>query len=169
MTASDIHDTALRMLGRRALSRREVAERLTRKGFATDAVAAEVRRLDSLGMLDDDGLACAVVRSAARSGHGRHALRAALRRRRLPRDAEQTALAGLDSDELDAALAAAIRRGERRFPQWRHLPEARRKMVRYLLARGFGAAEARRALLERSRGSSESDEAVEPADPPDVS
>ena len=143
---ADIHQTALRALARRALSRREIAQRLERKGFAPSAIRAEVARLAAAGLLDDAGLAKAVTRSQLGEGRGRRAVAAILRRRGVDGETAGAALAGIeDADESDA-LAHALAKAARKYPGFRRLPQARRKVIRYLLARGFGVAALGRAL-----------------------
>jgi regulatory protein len=146
-----VHEVALRLLGRRALSRRELAERLARRGFPPAAIRTEVRRLEAAGLLDEQAVAAAVVAGTLRRGAGRRMAAAALRRRRVAREVADGALSALDPEEEQAALAQAVARAARRHPGFERLPEVRRKVVRYLLARGFGAGEIRAALAERTR------------------
>jgi regulatory protein len=139
------------MLGRRALSRRELAERLARRGFPPAAIRAELRRLEAAGLLDEQAVAASVVAGTLRRGAGRRMADAALRRRRIAREAADGALRALDPEAERAALAQAVARAARRHPGFERLPEVRRKVIRYLLARGFGAGEIRAALAERTR------------------
>ena len=140
------------MLGRRALSRAEIAERLDGRGFGGPAVKAEVVRLERAGLLDDAVLARAVCQAQLRAGRGGRAAAAALKRRRVSREAAETALAEIaEADGEGAALGAAVERASAKHRFWRRLPAERRKVVRYLLARGFGLNEVRRALEEKRR------------------
>jgi regulatory protein len=155
---ADIHSTALRALARRALSRREMSERLKRKGFGAAAVRAELARLTAAGLLDDGALALSVVRGRLADGHGRRAATLALRRRGVGREEADAALGTIVEEEEGEALARALARAARRYPAFRSLPQARRKVIRYLLARGFGVAAINRAL---ARGAGEDTDAVE--------
>jgi regulatory protein len=161
---ADIHTAALRMLGRRALSQREVAERLQRKGFGAGAVRAEVARLAAAGLLDDAALAAAVTRAQLAEGRGRRALALRLKRRGVARETAGEVLAGIAEEDEVEALAAALARAARKYPDFRRLPLQRRKVVRYLLARGFGAAAISRALAKRAGEDADAVEAevVEP-------
>ena len=143
---ADIHTAALRALALRALSRREVAQRLERKGFGDGAIRAEVSRLAAAGLLDDTELARSVIRTQLQDGRGRRAVAAVLRRRGVDRDAAKEALAAIEDGDEGEALAQALGRAARKYPEFRRLPQARRKVIRYLLARGFGAAAIGRAL-----------------------
>jgi len=143
---TDIHQTALRALSRRALSRREVAQRLERKGFDAGAIRAEVARLAAAGLLDDAELARSVTRSQLQDGRGRRSVAVVLRRRGVDREAARDALAAVGDGDEGEALAHALTRAARKYPGFRRLPQARRKVIRYLLARGFGVAAVSRAL-----------------------
>jgi regulatory protein len=144
--SADIHTAALRALARRALSRREIAQRLERKGFGAGAIRAEVDRLAAAGLLDDAELARAVARAQLADGRGRRAVALVLRRRGVEREAAKDTLAEIADGDEGEALAHALARAGRKYPGFRRLPQARRKMIRYLLARGFGAAAVGRAL-----------------------
>ena len=161
-----IHDVALRMLGRRALSRAEVRERLERRGFSSSVVGAEIARLERAGLLDEVALARAECRSQLRAGRGRRALVAALRRRHVARDAADLALSELDDEMEGGALAAAFATATRKHKWWKRLPEQRRKVVRYLLARGFLLDQIRRALHENGRDEPHGEETDDAGDPP---
>jgi regulatory protein len=147
---ADIHQVALRLLARRALSRRELAARLEHKGFGAAAIRAEVARLEAAGLLGDAALAGDVARAQLAQGRGRRAVALALRRRGVGRAAAGEALAGIAEEDEAGALTAALARAARKYPGFRTLPPQRRKVIRYLLARGFGAAAVSRALAERA-------------------
>ena len=158
------------MLARRALSRAEVVERLGIRGYPDPAVRAEVARLERAGLVDDGALAAAVCREQLRAGRGRRTVAAALKRRRVAKDAAAAALEELAEGGADrAALAAALGRATGRHRSWRRLPEERRKVIRYLLARGFGLDDVRRALEEKRREEPDGEQTDDAGDPPGVS
>ncbi|NWF99811.1 MAG: RecX family transcriptional regulator [Thermoanaerobaculaceae bacterium] len=165
----DIHEVALRMVARRSLSAREVKERLAKRGFSAPAVAAEVRRLERAGLLDDAALAAALVATEVRRGRGRRGVAATLRRRRLGPQAVEEALATVSEEEERTALAVAVAAATRRSPGWWRLPEGRRKVVRYLLARGFGARLVREAVAAAREGGADDAANVEPGVTEDLS
>jgi regulatory protein len=154
------------MLARRPLTVAEVAERLARRDFAGAAVREEVRRLERAGLLDDLAVARAVCRAQLRAGRGRRAIAAALRRRKLARETAARALEELPGNESAEALAASFARAAARHPFWRRLPDERRKVVRYLLARGFGFDDVRRALREEGREEPHGSTTDDTGDPP---
>ena len=143
---SAIHEVALRMLGRRALSPAEVRERLERRGFAPSVVRVEVARLERAGLVDELALARSVCQAQIRAGRGRRAMVGALRRRLVGREAAAQALDEVMEGDESAALAAAFARVAVRHRFWRRLPEERQKVVRHLLARGFSLDQVRRAM-----------------------
>ncbi len=159
------------MLARRALSPQELKERLLRKGFERAVVAGELTRLRRLGMLDEAELARAVCREQMRRGFGRRGAAAALRRRQVAPDEAKAALETVASEQEGAALRTALAKAAGRYRGFLHLPEMRRKMVRYLLARGFRVADVQAALANAAgegADADETEEAFEPGDPPDV-
>ncbi len=168
-SAESLHETALAMLGRRALSHAEIAERLERRGGEAQAVAAEIARLERAGLLDEIALARGVCRGQLRAGRGRRAVIAALKRRKVAKDAADAALAELAAGEGEtAALAAAFAKATAKHRLWRRLPEQRRKVVRYLLTRGFSLDTVNRALRENGRDESHADQTDDAGDPLDL-
>jgi regulatory protein len=166
--AGTIREVSMRMLARRALSPAEVRERLLRKGFSTQEVAGELTRLRRLGIVEERELARAVVREQLRTGHGPRAAAAALRRRRIRGEPVDNAVAEIGPEIEAEAIARAVAKATRRHPQWRQLPEERRKVIRYLLARGFSAEQVSVAVRATGRddiGPPENDDA---GDSPDV-
>jgi len=165
-SAQDIHATALNMLARRALFERELAERLGRKGFSPAEVAHELRRLGNVGLLDDGTLARAVCKTELRRGRGPRAVLAVLRRRRVGGSLAEAAVASVERDDEEEALSVALAAAMRRYPQWRRVGQERRKMLRYLLVRGFAASAVREAVTAVERGERDAGH-LEQGDPPD--
>lgn len=133
-----MHAAALRLLTARALSERELAQRLQRQGFAAAAVALEVRRLRQAGLVDDVAVARATCADLLRRGYGRKRLAAALARRGVAAPAARQVLAEVSAEEERDAFERALQRLNRRG-RGRTLPPERARVVRYLLARGFPA------------------------------
>jgi regulatory protein len=145
------YQTALRLLGRRDYFREELAKRLLNKGFSSAETSATIDRCAALGLLDDLKLATRfVARRAASKGWGPRRLAAELQRRGLCRELAEDAVR-LSPELFEDALSEALRRIELRAPQgWWHLHERRARMLSSLIARGFDADDARRALDERA-------------------
>ncbi len=165
---ASIHESALRSLARRALSCAEMAERLGRRGFGVDEIRGEVQRLRRAGLLDDGALARTLVEGLVRQGYGRRAMFGRLRRRRLSRIVVEAALAAVPDEAADEALRRAMARAARRYPDWRALPQSRRKMVRYLLARGFPVSAVRDAMAAHDGDDAHAPDTLEPGDPQDL-
>jgi len=124
---------ALRSLGRRMQTRRELLEKLRRR--TTEEIAASVvARLQEWGYLDDVAYAEAFVR-----GHqqrwGDRRIAAELRRRGVSEEIIRDQLESSDAGQGERALQLLIKN------EWRHRGEKAR-MVRFLQGRGFdlGAA-----------------------------
>jgi regulatory protein len=62
-TRKDVHERALGLLAVRQRSRGELERRLVQAGFDPDEVDAELRRLERVGLIDDEAFAKAVVES----------------------------------------------------------------------------------------------------------
>jgi regulatory protein len=137
----DPHEVALDLLGRRAYSVRELVRKLEDRGFSPAVARAEAERLEAAGLLDDDALAQAVVAAELRRGKGRRAAAATLRRRGVRAGHREAAVGGVDPEDEAKALAVAAERACAAHPGWRRLHGERRKVIRYLLARGFGMAQ----------------------------
>jgi regulatory protein len=167
IAAGDIHEVALRMLGRRALSRAEVLQRLERRAFPPSAVRAEIARLERAGLLDELALARAVCQAQIRAGRGRRAIAGALRRRLVGKDAAAQALDEVIEGDESVALSAAFTRVAAKHRFWRRLPEERRKVVRYLLARGFSLDQVRRVMQQPKHEEDMGAEGI-PAEEPDA-
>lgn len=126
-------DTAARQLACRALSQKQLQDRLLAKGFAEDAAEYAVAWLAARGLLNDEAFAAGVTRSYEKRGYGENRIRQELRRRGVDRDAADEALTQHTPDlaqmtalldkrlrgdlsdrrEVDKAIAALQRRGYR--------------------------------------------------------
>lgn len=105
-------DAALRLLGVRARSRHEMAQRLAGKGFDADTVDEVLARLDQHKLLDDTEFAQEWVRSRqANSGRGRVALRQELRAKGVPSSIIESTLDEVDpADERTVAASLVARK-----------------------------------------------------------
>lgn len=151
---ADCHDRALRLLAVRPRSRQELASRLRRAGFEPEAVEAELVRLESVGLVDDDAFARQLAEHhVAGRRSGRRAVQAALAAKGVRRDVIDDVVAALPEDESERARAVA----EDRARALRALPaeKAYGRLVAYLARRGYEPAVARdaaRAALGRAEG-----------------
>ncbi|WP_022881801.1 regulatory protein RecX [Gryllotalpicola ginsengisoli] len=124
-------------LARRGMSRWELQQVLRKRGVEDEVAEAELDRLESVGLLDDDALAVSLVYAArARKGQGRQAIERELRRRHIDDDAISAALADFDEEaQVDQAIELAIKR----VGQLRDLDDAtaERRLFGYLHRRGY--------------------------------
>jgi regulatory protein len=159
---SDAYNTALKLLSRRDHFRAELAEKLRQRGFETGEIHAALDRCEGLDLVADDRVArrFAEIRSGA-NGWGPRRISAELRRRGVTREIAETASA-LTPDQVDAALATALRRTEVRAPRrWWRLPERRARMVSSLIARGFEAEDAIAAVERMAESREHNDHAFD--------
>jgi regulatory protein len=133
-------NVSMHALTKRGLSVSEMGQLLERRELEPDDVAAELERLESVGLLDDAALADTLVRTLhERKGLGKSAIMNELRRRKVQSSAIDLALEQLDgSDELSRATELA----HKRAPQLRNLDAetAKRRLSSFLLRRGYSGS-----------------------------
>lgn len=133
--------TAARMASGRMLSRKELTERLSRKGISPDTAEETADWLESLGAVDDAAYAGVIVRHYGGSGYGPGRVRQELQKRGIPRHLWDEALSQLpDSGEtIDHFLKKKL--GGRAPDR-----AALKKLGDALLRRGFSWSDIRPAL-----------------------
>jgi regulatory protein len=140
----DCHERALRLLGVRPRSRRELQTRLLRAGFETSEVDGELERLTAVGLLDDEEFARAVAVHQLGARHaGRRAVVSALAakgidRRTIDRTLEEAG--GSDADRADELARSRVSRLAGLPPEKAHA-----RLVGFLIRRGHDPETARRA------------------------
>jgi len=135
---------ALRILGSRMMSRREIADRLREKGETEEDTENAVEFLGRIGALDDAEYAAAIVRQYSSRGYGPGRIRGELSRRGVPRELWDGALAQMpeSGETLDGLVRARLRPGADK--------KEVKKLTDMLLRRGYGWEEIKEAL-ERNR------------------
>ena len=129
------------MASSRMLSKKELTDRLERRGATEEEAADTADWLEELGALNDEAYAAAVARHYARMGYGDLRVRQELQRRGIHRDLWGDALAELpDSAETIEALLQNRLRG--RIPD----RDESRKLGAMLQRRGFTWQEIRPVL-----------------------
>lgn len=96
--------TALRILGDRNMSVREITDRLVAKGTGEEAAAETAQWLEDIGAVNDEEYASLIVRHYAAKGYGISRVKNELHRRGIPRELWDDALAELSGTE-EAAYA----------------------------------------------------------------
>jgi regulatory protein len=139
----DVHERALGLLAVRQRSRAELERRLVGAGFGADEVAAELRRLEHVGLIDDRAFARAVAeRSVMRRGEGRRVVARRLAIAGVARAITDEVLQDLSSgDESERALSLAGSRVTRLggLPQ----DKAFSRLSGFLMRRGYAPEVAR--------------------------
>lgn len=152
-----LHDRALGLLAVRPRTRRELHTRLVRAGFETDEVAAELDRLQAVGLVDDARFAADFVEHALdRRLEGRRSIASGLAAKGLDRGLIREALeaAGGDDEERLERLARA-----RAGRLGGLAPEAAyRRLVSFLVRRGHDASAARTVAARVLRSDAEASE-----------
>ena len=139
---------ALRAINRRAHARLDLRRRLLQKQHPAPAVDAALERLRAAGLIDDTRFAFDYAAAKARRGRGPARLIRDLGaqgvERRVAEDAVRRSLAaeGVDPGETVRALV------EKRAKQLAGLPPLvrKRRLVAFLVRRGFAGAEVREAV-----------------------
>lgn len=142
LEAPQARDTALRLLGRREHSARELKSKLRARGVEADSAGEIVDGLAESGWQSDERYAEMLVRSRVGQGHGPQRIEAEMR------------VAGIGSEAIRAAMDAAevdwdevIRRvWERHFRTPATDAQERQKQYRYLMGKGFDSATISRLL-----------------------
>lgn len=138
---------ALRILGKRQMSRREMTERLVEKGESPEAAEETADWLTQIGALNDTEYAASIVRHYAGRGYGELRIRDELYRRGIDRELWEDALGALPEahDAAYAYLASKLKGRPLVEDEQTRLREAKRLMDA-LCRRGFGWSEARDAV-----------------------
>lgn len=133
-------DTALELVSRRPLSRRELCDKLRQKGVSEDAALYCANWLEERGFLNETEYAAALARHYSAKGYGEGRVRAELSRRGIPRELWDEALSDMPEpeDKLDRYIAARLKDPRE--------PEQVRKISSALYRRGYGWEEIRSAL-----------------------
>lgn len=143
-------ERGLRMTGARAMSHREVTDRLTRRGSSREDAEETADWLEKLGAVDDAEYARMLVRHYAAAGYGPGKIRSELIRRGIARDLWDEAMTEYGDEDARAAAVA-----ERKLPPAPDR-EQLRKCAALLQRRGFGY-DAVRAALSRFGDEGEQD------------
>jgi len=125
---------ALRVLGVRGHSRRELEVKLLRKGFSVECVEEVLERLSVLGLVDDVQFGSALIQSRSRRKPlGKVRMRAELRKKGVSESVIGGLLEGYDSGEL------CFRAAEKKFVclHGKNEAERRKKLEVFLCNRGF--------------------------------
>ncbi|WP_374247881.1 regulatory protein RecX [Thermomonas sp.] len=134
---------ALGLLTRREHSRQELARKLLQRGVETAVAATVIDKLSAAGWQDDARFAESLLRSRAGSGYGPGWIRAELATHGLGGELIAATLDGFEGDWAENARDLLQRRHPQALAGDR---DARRKVMDFLLRRGFGMEHVRAAI-----------------------
>jgi regulatory protein len=143
---------ALRWLMGRELSEGQVRQRLADRGYADAAINPAIARLIQEQAIDDRRAATAAARTEARvRRHGPRRVLAKLTAMHIDRSLANEVINDLfgDNDE-EELLEATLERRLRGKPELLADPAERRKLLAYLIRRGFSPSAASRALRRKA-------------------
>ena len=137
---SNVKVTAADLVGRRAMSRRELEKKLMEKGASQAEAQYASQWMEAIGAINDREYAAMLARHCAGLGYGPARTREKLREKGVPRELWEEALAELPEDggQIDAFLASKLRG---RMPEERE----KKRLTDALLRRGFSWGDIRSA------------------------
>lgn len=109
--SSRTKNKAVAMIGARALSKKELENRLLQKGEDAQDAAQAVQWLEEIGALDDRSYASSIVRHYGVMGYGPAKIRDELYRRGIPREMWEEALAQVPdpAETIERYIASKLR------------------------------------------------------------
>jgi regulatory protein len=141
-------NVSLNGLTRRNMSRWEIEKLLASRDLSEDVIAAEVERLEGVGLIDDAALAETLVRTRReRKGLGRQALMSELKRRHIDQEIIHAALDTEDSDQ-DAEQERANELAEKKARALSSYDQetAKRRLTGFLMRKGYSSSVVQTAI-----------------------
>ena len=137
---SNTRAAAADLIGKRAMSRRDLERKLQEKGASETEARYAAEWLEAIGALNDAEYAAALVRHYSRLGYGPARVREKLYEKGVPRELWEDALEELPADggQVDAFLRSKLRG---RPPD----EKEKRRLTKALLRRGFPWGEVKAA------------------------
>lgn len=136
LQAPDCYEAALTLLDRADHASADLCARLMRKGFVRPVAEATVERLNASGLIDDERYALRLAQAQLNRNAGAFAVRRKLMAKRLSADAVESAMAGFDVQQQQAACLGMA---QKLWKKYAALPprEGRTKLAQALARRGF--------------------------------
>lgn len=151
------YDRAVKLLARRTHFRREIAEKLTSRGYPRDEVDQALERLAARRYLDDaEASRQFVAGRLGRGGYGRARLQAELAARGVERPVADEVLDQLLPEDEVAAAREEARRHAGRSSAGKDPAKVAQKVARRLERRGFSARAIAAVLREQGWETDES-------------
>lgn len=138
----------LRSTQARPQTEAEVRNRLRSRQVPAEVAAAAVDRARRLGAIDDAAFAAAwVADRGAKRGYGTARLRTELHRRLVPAEVIDAALEALSERDEEATALCLARERAQRLPASLPPERAARRVVGFLVRRGYGPSLAQRVAV----------------------
>lgn len=134
---SEARNFALKLLGYRSRSRKELSEQLGRKGFSSSQINSTIKFLEQAGLVNDETVARELCRYAVEKKHfGKRGIEQFLYSRGIEKDLINEQMSTLQQD-IDHETAARL--VKKRLQSLDHLPchVIRRRLCGMLQRRGF--------------------------------
>ena len=146
-----LRDRALNLLSYRPHSKKELYDKLVRKGVSPPDALEAVDWLSEYGFLDDHVYACSVARHYARKGYGPQRIRAELHRRGISREYWEEALSEIPdmTEKIDRYISCRLTDSATR--------QDRQKVMASLGRRGFSHSEIRDAFYRITKENIDTD------------
>lgn len=153
-TITELADRAVDYLARGRRTRRELDVRLRKREATPAQIREALDRLESTGILSDESVAQAEAASRLRRGEAPARVKQQLRRKGVAGDTATEAVAGaMADDEFDEEAACRTVAEKRARSLTSDDPvAAERKLLGFLLRRGYGSGIARRVARSVLRG-----------------
>lgn len=137
---SNVKAAAADLIGKRAMSRRSLEQKLREKGASEAEARYAAEWLEAIGAIDDADYAALLVRHCAQLGYGPARIRDKLREKGVPRELWDEALAQApeNGEQVDRFLAGKLRG---RTPD----EKEKKRLTDALLRRGFSWGDVRAA------------------------
>lgn len=149
MPAKQCLDAALRLLGRKRYSRRQLMGELSTCGFAAAQIQSAIAKCQQWGYLNDTELALALIRQLQRKGFGPGYIRRTLNARELDPQAIEAAAQEMCSENNELEHCRwVLRRKAKTLVFCKDSLAARSKLYRFLFRRGFSSGVIYRVLQE---------------------
>jgi regulatory protein len=145
------------MLARRAHTRRELEQKLRKKGFEAEEVGSVLEGLAERGLVDDRKTASSIVRTQSARGRGRGRLASELSAKGVSREDAAAALDELDPADESASLTRLLARKDRSLSA-SLTPRARsKKLFDHLVRRGYSPGAVLEALRKKGEPADDDD------------
>ncbi len=133
-----IRQYALKLLGYRARSEKELKERLKNKGFTENEIILEIEYLKGLGFINDSLLAESLKRDASeRKLLGSEGVRRYLLQKGIPRNIITSVCIDNDNEDLDKANQFLLKKIKN--PGFHLNEKTKRRLYNQLLRRGYSS------------------------------